>query len=108
MLIAVSIYKKAAQADNGIVVKAYVPTSCETFTFSVTEAELRQMLYVSLNETDVALSELYIHEHLTLVADRLMYRWVKGRQTIKLSRRGNGERGTRVCARPCPSTAPCT
>ena len=57
------------------------------------------MLYVSLNQTDVALSELYIHEHLTLVADRLMYRWVKGRQTIKLSRRGNGERGTRVSRR---------
>ena len=96
VLVQVSVFKKAAQGDNGVVVKAYVPTSCETFTFPVSEAELRNMLYVSLGQTDVALSELYIHEHLTLVADRLMYRWVRGRQTIKLSRRGNGERGTLV------------
>jgi hypothetical protein len=98
-LIVVSIYKSAGQRDHGIEVLAYVPLACEKFKFDVTEAQLREMLHQAINVTDVALSELYISDHLTLVADRLLYRWCRGRQIIKLSRRGNGERGQMVARR---------
>jgi hypothetical protein len=96
VLVVVSMYKKAGQGDNGVVVRAYIPTSCETFIFNVTELELRHMLHQALNVTDLALGELYVRAHLSLIADRLMYRWCRGRQIIKLSKRGNGERGTLV------------
>jgi hypothetical protein len=98
-LVVVAIYKHAKSKDHGVDVKAYVPTTCESFDFNVSEAELREMLHQSLNVSDVALSELYIHDHLTLLADRLMYRWCRGKQIIKLSRRGNGERGQLVSRR---------
>jgi hypothetical protein len=98
-LVVVSIYKSTGQRDHGIEVHAYVPLACESFKFDVTEAQLREMLHQAINVTDVALSELYISDHLTLVADRLLYRWCRGRQIIKLSRRGNGERGQMVARR---------
>jgi hypothetical protein len=98
-LLLVEIYRKMAKDDLGVMLLVHRPDTCEKWEFSVEEETLRASFCDALGVTDVSVNELFVPDHLKLIADRLMYRWIGGRRIVCLSQRGNGERGKVVVNR---------
>jgi hypothetical protein len=98
-LLLVSIYRKTAKDDLGVMLLVHRPDTCEKWEFSVEEQTLRASFCEALGVSDVSVNELFVPDHLKLIADRLMYRWIGGRRVVVLSQRGNGERGKVVVNR---------
>ncbi|KAL7539963.1 hypothetical protein ACHAXR_009754 [Thalassiosira sp. AJA248-18] len=85
------------QDENSMQIKVYVPTSKETFAFSLEETVIRECLEKALSsEGRLSWSEMLKENALKELTTRLMLRVVRGRPIFLFSRRNIVEKGLLV------------
>ncbi|KAJ8599289.1 hypothetical protein CTAYLR_006783 [Chrysophaeum taylorii] len=91
--------RAAATTNFGLKLEVYVPQTQETFTFKMTDEEVRASLELVLGLDGLSGSEILEPGALARIADRLLVRVISKRPIVIFTRRGHSERGTQVLRR---------
>lgn len=94
-----NVSRATANTDFGLKLQAYVPHTQQTFSFKMSDDEVRQSLEIILGLDGLSGSEILDPFALGRIADRLTVRVNNKRPVVIFTRRGHSERGTQVLRR---------
>ncbi len=92
----VTVYK---HSKGAVLLLVYNPETCEQFQWTISRPELRELLEGALGTTELSVQELYIRPNLSILADKIMYRKRQGKRVVVISKKGYGERGSKLLIR---------
>ena len=87
------VYK---HSKGAVLLMVYNPKNQELYQWTLARDTLRELLENALGGGALSLQELYIKPHLSVLADKVMYRKRQGQRVVIVSKKGFGERGARL------------
>ncbi|KAH8074617.1 Ca2-binding protein [Aureococcus anophagefferens] len=91
--------REMAVLDYGLKLEVYVPQTQETFTFRMSDLEVRLSIEAAIGVDGLSGDEILDSKNISTIADRLFVRVINQRPIVIFTRRGHSERGRQVLRR---------
>ncbi|KAH8057416.1 Ca2-binding protein [Aureococcus anophagefferens] len=91
--------REMAVLDYGLKLEVYVPQTQETFTFRMSDLEVRLSIEAAIGVDGLSGDEILDSKNISTIADRLLVRVINQRPIVIFTRRGHSERGRQVLRR---------